>query len=420
VTGVEARGREAATGVSEGPPLTVVVGLHDGGISGVNTYAEHVAAAAAAGGAAVTLLATHASLARMLEARLAGTGVRVVNLGLAPPTPWQRRRERLSPGYAARRLSAAVHSGLPRLGRFDAAHANHPALAHAMRPLAGRVIVAAWFHPHAPVGRAIATWRHTGRHFPRSAGLAVKGVLHYRNDVRGYRAADAVVAPTLLLTDELRRAGVPAVHCPPPCRILEGAEHAADDVAADGNDNGRRRSRLLVCSGDLDHPRKNVRLAIEAVGLVARAGRPLALDLVGGNVERLADALAGLPSSVAVRRLGPRPPADVHTLMRAADALLLPSLFEEWGYVGVEAALQGTPVVSLPVYPFDEMLAGGLGRCASGMGAAAFAGAIEEVLADPPGRRGVATAAQKRFGLPAVGRRLMSIWADAPARPVVV
>jgi hypothetical protein len=54
------------------------------------------------------------------------------------------------------------------------------------------------------------------------------------------------------------------------------------------------------------------------------------------------------------------------------------------------------------------------------MGAAAFAGAIEEVLADPPGRRGVATAAQKRFGLPAVGRRLMSIWADAPARPVVV
>jgi glycogen(starch) synthase len=190
-------------------------------------------------------------------------------------------------------------------------------------------------------------------------------------------------------------------------------------VAGDGNGTGRHPSRLLVCSGDLDHPRKNVRLAIEAVGLVARGGRSIALDLVGGNAEHLAEALAGLPPSVAVRRLGPRPPADVHALMRAADALLLPSLFEEWGYVGVEAALQGTPVVSLPVYPFEEMLAGGLGRCAPGMDAPAFAGAIEELLADPPGRRDVAATAERRFGLPAVGGRLMGIWAASLAQPAV-
>lgn len=393
---------------SAGVALRVVIGVHDGGISGVNTYAEHVAAAAAAASVDVTLLATHAGLALTLERRLEGTGVRVVDLGLKEATAWQRRLERLSPGYAARRLRAAIRLGLPRLGHYDAAHANHPALAAALRPLADRVVVAAWFHPHAPIGRAVATWRHTGRRFPRSAAMAAKGVLHYRNDVRGYRAADCAVAPTLVLTEELRRAGIPALHSPPPCRVVGGGPRAERD--------GDPTARLLICSGDLAHPRKNVALAIAAVGLLAARGRPIALDLVGRNAERLDAALDRLPHGVEVRRLGSLPPSEVHALMRDADALLLPSLFEEWGYVAVEAALQGTPVVSLPVYPFPEMLAGRLGCCAGGMGARAFADAVDELLADPPDRVQLAASAEERFGLETVGRRLRSIWEDPLVR----
>jgi glycosyltransferase involved in cell wall biosynthesis len=164
--------------------------------------------------------------------------------------------------------------------------------------------------------------------------------------------------------------------------------------------DGDPASRLLVCSGDLAHPRKNVALAIAAVGLLAARGRPIALDLVGRNAGRLEAALDRLPHDVEVRRLGSLPPSEVHALMRDADAFLLPSLFEEWGYVAVEAALQGTPVVSLPVYPFPEMLAGRLGRCASGMDALAFADAID-------------------FGLATVGRRLRCIWEGplVPAAP---
>jgi len=389
-----------------GAPLRVVIGVHDGGISGVNTYAEHVAAAAVAASVEVTLLATHAALALTLEQRLAGTGVRVVDLGLGPPTAWQRRRERLSPGYAARRLRTAIRRGLPRLGHYDAAHANHPALAAALRPLADRVVVAAWFYPHAPIGRAVATWEHTGRRFPRSAGLAVKGFLHYRNDVRGYRVADCAVAPTLVLTEQLRRAGIPAVHSPPPCRAVGGGPRAQRD--------GDPTSRLLICSGDLAHPRKHIALAIVAVGLLAARGRPIALDLVGRNAERLDAALDRLPHGVEVRRRGPLPPSEVHALMRDADAFLLPSLFEEWGYVAVEAALQGTPVVTLPVYPFPEMLAGRLGRCAGGMDARAFADALEELLDDPPDREQLAASAEERFGLSTAGRRLRGIWEANP------
>jgi glycosyltransferase involved in cell wall biosynthesis len=401
--------REQGAGRSPaGTDLRVVIGVHDGGISGVNTYAEHVAAAAAAAGVDVTLLATHGLLALTLERRLEGTGVHVVDLGLEAPTAWQRRLERVSPAYAARRLRAAVRLGLPRLGHYDAAHANHPALAAALRPLADRVVVAAWFHPHSALGRAVATWRHTGRHFPRSAALAAKGVLHYRNDVRGYRSADCAVAPTLLLTETLRRAGVAAVQIPPPCRMAAGGRRADRPAASP--------VRLLVCSGDLGHPRKNVGLAIAAVGLLAGRGRSITLDLVGRNAQTLADGLDRLPTSVDVRRRGPLPPAEVHALMRDADALLLPSLFEEWGYVAVEAALQGTPVVSLPVYPFPEMLAGRLGRCAGGTDARAFADAIDELLADPPNRDQLAASAEERFGVAAVGGRLRSVWEGPTSR----
>ena len=101
--------------------------------------------------------------------------------------------------------------------------------------------------------------------------------------------------------------------------------------------------------------------------------------------------------------------------MRQAQALLMPSLFEEWGYVAVEAALQGTPVVSLPVYPFPEMLAGRLGRCAAGVGPGAFADAIDAVLAGSD-RDQVAASAEARFGVNAAGQRLLCIWEGSTSR----
>jgi glycosyltransferase involved in cell wall biosynthesis len=383
--------------------LRVVVGVHDGVLSGVNTYAEEVAVAGAAAGAQVTLLATHASLACELAERLAGTSVAVVDLGMAPPTPGQRRLERIFPAYAAGRLASAVRLGAGGLGRFDVAHANHPPLASVLRPLADRVVVAAWFHPHAPVGRAVETWRHTGRRFPRSLGLAAKGLLHYRNDARGYRDADIALAPTRLLAEELSRAGIAAVHCPPPCRVREGESNSLAGPATG--------PRFLVCSGDLAHPRKNVGLAVEAVGrLSRRVPGQISLELVGRNAERLVPLLRRLPPEVKVRAWGVLPPAGVHALMGASDALLLPSRFEEWGYVAAEAALRGTPVVSLAVYPFEEMLEGGLGACAAAATAESYADAIAALLSRAGDRASVASAAAARFGEASVGRRLTSVW----------
>jgi glycosyltransferase involved in cell wall biosynthesis len=389
----------------QGRSLRLLVGVHDGSLSGVNTYVEHVAAAAATAMLDVTLLVAHDELAAEVGSRL--EGVRVVSLRMQPITAGQRRGERLSPAYAAHRLATGLAAARPWIGAgYEVAHLNHPHLAAAVRPLAARVFVAAWFYPHSASGRAISTWRHSGRRFPRSVGLAVKGVLHHRNDARGYRAADTVVAPTRALADQLRRAGFDAVQCTPPARVLGDLQDAATD---------RRRPagsapRLLVCGGDLGHPRKNVGLALDALALLGARGERLELEVVGGNAGALRSRLAQLPIGVRVTVIGRLPAAEVHRRMRAADLLLVPSLFEEWGYVAVEAALQGTPVVTLPVYPFAEMLEPPLGFAASGLGAAEYAEAILAALQSSAGRRQVADMAELRFGLAAAGDRLAVIW----------
>jgi hypothetical protein len=195
-----ANSAEPATQRSVRQPLRLLVGVHDGLMSGINTYIENVAAAAATSVSEVTLLVAGDALAADVSARLSGTDVHVVSLAMTPPNTTEAARIRLSPAYAARRLAAAVRRATARTGTtYDAVHLNHPHLAQLLRPAARRVYVAAWFYPHALGRRVARTWVDSGGRFPRSAVLAFKGALHYRNDARGYRAADLVVAPTHVL-----------------------------------------------------------------------------------------------------------------------------------------------------------------------------------------------------------------------------
>lgn len=385
-------------------PLRVLVGVHDGMVSGVNTYIEYVAAAAATAVDHVTLVVAGDALAGDVTARLAGTGVRVMSLALAPPNSVEALRVRLSPAFAAHRLSAAATRALPRLGTsFDAVHLNHPHLAPVLRPAARRVYVAAWFYPHLLRSRVARTWVHSGGRFPRNAGLALKGALHYRNDERGYRDADLVVTPTHLLANHLRRLGIAAVQCSPPARSLQLSPFI----------EGRRPPgipRLLVCCGDLSHPRKNVALALTAAAVLAQQGMALELELVGANANALEPELRRLPGTVAVTRAGRLAATTVHQRMRMADALLLPSRYEEWGYVAVEAAFQGTPTVALPVYPFAEMLEPPLGVIAGGTTPVQYANAIAGIVREPPPRDAVRARAEERFGLVSAGRALAAIW----------
>ena len=401
-TAAGARSAAPSPRLEPGAPLRVLVGVQGEGLNGIDTYAEQVAGAAAATGHDVTLLVTSADVAHLVATRL-DARIRVEHLGLATPSRARAIAGRLWHGVAMRRLEAGMRRALAgRSAEYDVAHLNHPALAEYARPAAAAVVVSAWFYPHAPVTRVVHAWAHNRGPLLKRAVLAAKSVSYYRGDARGFAAADRVVAPTRLLADQLRSRGVPAECCPPPVGVSIAAAAARPRADSDA-------VRLVAVSGDLTHPRKNLGDALRAAASLARRGRRVSLEMIGRNGARLLAAAGPLPAGVEVSMPGALERTEVHRRVAAADALLLPSLYEEWGYVAVEALLLGTPVVTYPVYPFESMLEGGLGVVAHGVGTEALAAAIERVMAGECGP-GLAAAAARRYGAEAVGGRLSEIW----------
>src|SRR5512133_352012 len=342
-------------------PLRILVGVQDEGSNGIETYAEQVAIAGCRAGHEVTLLTTVPSIADQVQRRMGEVQFDVVTLDLSPLSARRRYLERLWPQLQTDRVGSALHvsaKGKLRGRVFDAIHLNRAALAPYVDKLAKRVYVAGWFYPHDLSARAHETWQHARGPVLRRSVITAKSLCFFRADEIGYRAATEVVACTETLAAQLRGLGLRATACPPPIRVSPFQADDADHSAVD-------TWRLLICGADLSHPRKNLIDAVRALAKLAKSNRRITLRAIGQNPELLIREAVNLPENVSLEVLGPKSPQEVHHEMRCAHLLVLPSLYEEWGYVVVESILNGTPVVTYPVYPFADMLDGGLGVVAS-------------------------------------------------------
>jgi glycosyltransferase involved in cell wall biosynthesis len=108
-------------------------------------------------------------------------------------------------------------------------------------------------------------------------------------------------------------------------------------------------------------PHKGQRTAIRAMKLLRDAGTDAELWLAGterGGITTFTDELKGLVNELGlgevVRFLGQR--ADMPDLMRAADAVLLPSTHEGLPISLVEAQASGTPVLAAPTAGVPEII----------------------------------------------------------------
>lgn len=394
--------------------LRVCVAIQDDGLSGIESYAEQVAIAAATAGHETTLIVTTKQVAHAVRQRLVGLPhVNVVDTGIKPRTAALVLADRFVPQLHTQRVGEAFVRTMKKLGtKFDVIHLNRPGLAPWAADFGARLFVAGWFFPHAAGPRIAETWRHTQGFLPRRAVITAKALSYYAGDQRGYRAATSVVTCTEMLASQLRSQGLRAVACPPPVRIPrpELSEYGPPNDGA---------LHLLVCAGDLSHPRKNIKDAIRAAALLATPDRPVVLRAIGGNSEafeakaRRAKVAPG--ARFELRSLGVLPPADVQREMRRSHALVLPSLYEEWGYVAIESILSGTPVVSYPVYPFADLLAGGLGVVAEERTPGALAAAVEFSLTIARGEA-LVESGETRFGSRALGALLTRIW-SVPEKP---
>ena len=99
------------------------------------------------------------------------------------------------------------------------------------------------------------------------------------------------------------------------------------------------------------HPQKNHRFLLESFALLQRSERNVHLVLVGkGETQEEIRSFAGaLGLSARIHFLGARP--DVPEIMGALDLFVLPSLYEGFGIVLVEAQACGVPCLVSDVVP---------------------------------------------------------------------
>lgn len=170
----------------------------------------------------------------------------------------------------------------------------------------------------------------------------------------------------------------------PPRTVRHPFEWAAGEP--DGGAGASGPLRLLYL-GRLER-RKGVRDLVDAMlGLertdwrLTMVGADTETAPLGGSMRELLEReLAGDPRVELVEAV---PRARVPELIDAHDALVVPSRWECWPYVALEALARGRPIVATPTGGLSELVGEAGGWLAPGVGAAGLAAAIEPLVERP-------------------------------------
>jgi glycosyltransferase involved in cell wall biosynthesis len=205
-----------------------------------------------------------------------------------------------------------------------------------------------------PVFERSLRWRLFGADlgaFQHARGFRI-GVLRRARDLALARAS-RVIIPSEALRELALGWGLPA-------EKVVVIPNPVSPPALDDREELRRRhgleGRTLVFAGRMV-PQKAIPVALEAV--VRNPDVSLVLAGEGPYLERLQDLAGSMPLDGRARFLGPQPRQTVFELLRAADAALLSSSWENFPHIVVEALSVGTPVVATEVGGVTEILRDG-------------------------------------------------------------
>jgi len=329
----------------------------------------------------------------------AGESVRVVHLPAGPEVPMPRERifehlEEFLEGVEGWRIAQGADYGL----------------VHAHYWLSGVVGLALRERWGAPVLQMFHTLGHLKNRVARSAAER-EPALRLAEEARVIAEADRVVAATEVEREHLVQRGgaAPERVVVVPCGVdtalfRPGSREAAR--ATLGLDDGP----TLLYAGRIT-PIKGLDTLLDALTLLARRGRPVRLLVVGGDADDTAGGheadlrrrIEALGLGGAVSFVGARPQAVLRDHYVAADATVLPSAYESFGMVALEAMACGSPVIASRVGGLTTTVRDGVtGFLVPEGDAAGLADRVAEVLADPGlqwrlGEQGVRWAAQHRW-----------------------
>jgi glycosyltransferase involved in cell wall biosynthesis len=189
------------------------------------------------------------------------------------------------------------------------------------------------------------------------------------------RSAEAVICPSVFTADDVvTRCGVR----PERVRVI------AEAPALAPGDEPAPAGPYLLSAGDL-RPKKNLPVLIEAYRELRRDGLEHRLILTGSD-QGIGPALRDMAGGEPLELPGFVPDAKLDALIRGADAVVVPSLYEGFGLIVLEAMARGRPVVLARAGALPEVG----GEAAAYFDAAdpsQLAAAIRRVVDDPAERR---------------------------------
>ena len=341
-------------------------------------------------------------------------GVNVIAINAGPPKPLDKNELfDVLPEFAANMALYSLRAGV----RYDVVHAHYW-----LSGWAGHLAQRYWDTP-------LIQMFHTTAHMKN----AVAGQEHQEIDLRGQierqllGMCDSIIAANPdERADLVWRMGTPNDKV---CTIPPGVN--LDVFVPHDRDLARARlglspdDRVILFCGRVD-PIKGIETLVDAVQRLCAdtdAFRPIVL-FIGGEVDETgqpAGPLAKVMSQTEIlgmrdcfRFLGSQPQDQLPVFYSAADLVAVPSRYESFGLVAVEALACGTPVVASRVgglkFTIDEGVAGLLAPWGDSQ---AFADAFSRILGDPEYQRllaGNARASVERFSWPSVASSIAQVY----------
>ncbi|MEK7385584.1 MAG: glycosyltransferase [candidate division NC10 bacterium] len=296
---------------------------------------------------------------------------------------------------------------------FDVFHAHHPfLLGPAARRLARRR------------GRPLVFTYHTryekyAHYVPLPLRLVEAAAV--RLSTRFAAQADAVIAPSAVIRDELQARGVRAPIAVVPTGVDLGRFRPGDRRAARVGLGVPDEAPLLLYAGRLDREKSvdRVLLAFERVASTVAGARLL---LVGQGTEgpRLRRLAAALPVSDRIRFLGVRAHEALAPCYQAADVFVFASETETQGLVLAEAAACGLPAVAVSAPGCDEVVRDGETGVLTKHDPSTLGDAVIGLLLDGERRRRMGRRArqiaEREFDVRLQIERTLNVYAEAAER----
>lgn len=381
-----------------------------GDAGGMNVYVLELSHALAAQGAEVEIF-TRATSSAQAEEQHVDDGVLVRHV---PAGPYEGLDKNDLPGQLCAFTAGVLRTEASRsAGWFDVVHSHYwlsgqvgwlaadrwdVPLVHTMHTMAKvkNSSLAPGDRPE-PVGRVIGEEQVVG-----AADALIASTAQEAHDLVGMYDADPdavhVVAPGVDLT-----------------RFTTGDRSRARAAV------GLPVDQDVVLFAGRVQPLKAPDVLVRALGVLAAAGRPVPLLVVlGGPSGRpgAVDELRALAARLGVAdRVLLRDPVgrdDLGEWYRAADVVAVPSRSESFGLVAAEAQACGTPVLAAAVGGLRTVVVDDVtGRLVRGHDPAAWARALDALLADPASRARLGAGARRhaeRLGWSAAAEAVLKVY----------